>query len=61
MLCLSKELKLEFMQDQGDFALSGTAITALYFDKKSRLLVAGDKSGTVRYKLMNWPAYDELP
>lgn len=49
------------MQDQGDFALSGTAITALYFDKKSRLLVAGDKSGTVRYKLMNWPAYDELP
>ncbi|KAK4752842.1 hypothetical protein SAY87_021640 [Trapa incisa] len=34
-------------QDQGNPSTSGTAVTALFFDKKSRLLVSGDKGGTV--------------
>ncbi|KAG6701787.1 hypothetical protein I3842_07G002800 [Carya illinoinensis] len=35
-------------QSEDDFSLSGIALTALYFDGKSRLLVSGDQSGMVR-------------
>lgn len=35
------------MQSEDDFSLSGIALTALYFDVKSRLLVSGDQNGTV--------------
>lgn len=36
-----------FMQSEDDFSLSGIALTALYFDVKSQLLVSGDQNGTV--------------
>lgn len=35
------------MQSEDDFSLSGIALTALYFDGKSPLLVSGDQSGMV--------------
>ncbi|KAM3709989.1 hypothetical protein ACJW31_02G216300 [Castanea mollissima] len=35
-------------QSENDFSLSGIALTALYFDGKSQLLVSGDQSGMVR-------------
>ena len=35
------------MQSEDDFSLSGIALTALYFDGKSQLLVSGDQSGMV--------------
>ncbi|XP_050241534.1 uncharacterized protein LOC126690430 isoform X2 [Quercus robur] len=35
-------------QSEDDFSLSGIALTALYFDGKSQLLVSGDQSGMVR-------------
>jgi hypothetical protein len=35
------------MQSEDDFSLSGIALTALYFDGKSQLLVSGDQKGTV--------------
>ncbi|XP_059438419.1 uncharacterized protein LOC132171187 [Corylus avellana] len=35
-------------QSEDDFSLSGIALTALYFDGKSQLLVSGDQKGTVR-------------
>ncbi|KAJ0097649.1 hypothetical protein Patl1_29274 [Pistacia atlantica] len=35
-------------QSENDFSLSGVALTALYFDGNSRVLVSGDQSGMVR-------------
>ncbi|XP_022740862.1 uncharacterized protein LOC111292647 isoform X2 [Durio zibethinus] len=35
-------------QSEDDFSLSGIALTALYFDGNSRILISGDQSGTVR-------------
>uniref|UniRef100_A0A2P2JLI5 Uncharacterized protein LOC105628567 n=1 Tax=Rhizophora mucronata TaxID=61149 RepID=A0A2P2JLI5_RHIMU len=35
-------------QSEDDFTLSGVALTALYFDGNSRLLISGDQNGTVR-------------
>ncbi|KAM5546984.1 hypothetical protein ABKV19_001488 [Rosa sericea] len=35
-------------QSEEDLSLSGIALTALFFDGNSRLLVSGDQSGTVR-------------
>ncbi|XP_044461920.1 uncharacterized protein LOC123193167 isoform X3 [Mangifera indica] len=35
-------------QSENDFSLSGVALTALYFDGCSRVLVSGDQSGMVR-------------
>ncbi|OAY57661.1 uncharacterized protein LOC110609749 isoform X2 [Manihot esculenta] len=35
-------------QSEDDFSLSGIAITALYFDGNSRILISGDQSGMVR-------------
>ncbi|KAF3440877.1 hypothetical protein FNV43_RR19163 [Rhamnella rubrinervis] len=35
-------------QSEDDFSLSGIALTALFFDGKSRLLISGDQSGMVR-------------
>ncbi|XWS42234.1 hypothetical protein CRYUN_Cryun17cG0150600 [Craigia yunnanensis] len=35
-------------QSEDDFSLSGVALTALYFDGNSRVLISGDQSGTVR-------------
>ncbi|XVF18147.1 hypothetical protein REPUB_Repub10bG0187200 [Reevesia pubescens] len=35
-------------QSEDDFSLSGIAVTALYFDGNSRVLISGDQSGTVR-------------
>ncbi|XP_060675169.1 uncharacterized protein LOC107424288 [Ziziphus jujuba] len=43
-------------QSEDDFSVSGIAVTALFFDGKSRLLVTGDESGTVRiYKFKPEP------
>lgn len=39
------------MQSEEDLSLSGIALTALFFDGNSRLLVSGDQSGTVKYHL----------
>lgn len=36
------------MQSVNDFSLSGVALTALYFDGNSRVLVSGDQSGMVK-------------
>lgn len=35
------------MQSEDDSSLSGIAVTALFFDGNSRLLVSGDHTGTV--------------
>ncbi|XVF62302.1 hypothetical protein PTKIN_Ptkin08bG0206500 [Pterospermum kingtungense] len=35
-------------QSEDDFSLSGIALTALYFDGTSRVLISGDQSGMVR-------------
>ncbi|WCJ32824.1 Transducin/WD40 repeat-like superfamily protein [Euphorbia peplus] len=35
-------------QSEDDFSLSGIALTALYFDGNSRILISGDHSGMVR-------------
>ncbi|XP_052190065.1 uncharacterized protein LOC127799878 isoform X2 [Diospyros lotus] len=35
-------------QSEDDFSLSGVALTALYFDGSSRLLITGDQSGMIR-------------
>lgn len=45
LLYLIKEI---FVQSEDDFSLSGIAITALYFDGNSRILISGDQSGMVR-------------
>ncbi|KAK9285876.1 hypothetical protein L1049_025077 [Liquidambar formosana] len=43
-------------QSEDDFSLSGIAVTALYYDGNSRLLVSGDQSGMVRiYKIKPEP------
>lgn len=43
-------------QSEDDSSVSGTPLTALYFDSDSRLLVSGDQSGTVRiYKFKPEP------
>ncbi|XP_007046503.2 PREDICTED: uncharacterized protein LOC18610648 isoform X2 [Theobroma cacao] len=43
-------------QSEDDFSLSGIALTALYFDGNSRILISGDQSGTVRiFKLKPEP------
>lgn len=39
------------MQSEDDLSLSGIALTSLYFDGNSKLLVSGDQSGTVKYHL----------
>ena len=39
------------MQSEDDFSLSGIALTALYFDGNSRVLISGDQSGTVKSTL----------
>ena len=36
------------MQSEDDFSLSGIALTALYFDGNSQVLISGDQSGTVK-------------
>ncbi|KAK3224305.1 hypothetical protein Dsin_011330 [Dipteronia sinensis] len=47
-------------QSENDFSLSGIPLTALYFDGKSRVLVSGDQSGTVRiFKFKSEPLATE--
>lgn len=41
------------LQSEDDLSLSGIAITALFFDVNSRLLVSGDQSGTVKFSFLD--------
>ncbi|XP_031406833.1 uncharacterized protein LOC116215316 isoform X2 [Punica granatum] len=50
-------LSLE-QQSEGDFSLSGVTVTALCFDSNSRILVSGDKCGTVRIFKFKTEAYN---
>ncbi|PKI46525.1 hypothetical protein CRG98_033082 [Punica granatum] len=45
-------------ESEGDFSLSGVTVTALCFDSNSRILVSGDKCGTVRIFKFKTEAYN---